>query len=76
MILLPGDHENVHVYVTPHFDGKKESIINDSTATQAGILAEPLEEFTQKRNPFHIKPKQTQEMEKFEKIMRGDKREK
>ena len=30
---MPGNNENVHVKATPHFDGEKESIINDSTAS-------------------------------------------
>lgn len=66
------DKENIHVQSTPHFDGERENIINDPTAsasTQMGVKVNT----TRERNPFHYTPKLDPEMELFEKLMRGKK---
>ncbi|TYR78380.1 hypothetical protein FZC66_19695 [Priestia megaterium] len=75
---MPRESENQHVETTPHFDGQKEGIFNDPTAStgaKMGIQVDTKEEFAQERNPFHYIPKQDQEMNQFEKLMRGNKRE-
>lgn len=67
---------NQHVETTPHFDGEKESIINDPTASASpkiGIQFDNKHEFKQEKNPFHYTPKQDEEMMVFEKLMRGQK---
>jgi hypothetical protein len=69
---MPRDNENQHVEVTPHFDGEKESIINDPTASAGSGVGINME-FAQKKNPFNSVPKQDQEMKQFEKLMRGNK---
>lgn len=68
---------NQHVESTPHFDGEKDSIINDPTAsasTKVGIQLNK-EEYGVERNPFNFTPKVDPEMQRFEKLMRGDKKE-
>ncbi len=73
---MPGNNENVHVKATPHFDGEKESIINDSTASagsKMGIQGNTQMEFSQERNPFNYTPKQDPEMKQFEKLFKGNK---
>jgi hypothetical protein len=73
---MPRENENQHVEATPHFDGEKEDIINDPTASAAstmGIQVDTKVEFAQERNPFNYIPKQDREMKQFEKLMRGNK---
>jgi hypothetical protein len=73
---MPRDNENQHVEATPHFDGEKEGVINDPTATSGssmGIKMETNVEFALERNPFNFTPKKDPEMEKFESLMRGNK---
>jgi hypothetical protein len=68
---MPNDNENIHVETTPHLDGEKESIINDSTASagsQMGIQMDT-KEVAQERNPFHFTLKQDPEMKQLGKLM-------
>jgi predicted membrane protein len=70
------ERRNQYSEVTPHPDGEKESIINDSLATagsQIGIELNADPEFTQEKNPFHQQIKQDPTMAPFEKLMRGKK---
>ena len=70
------DRRNLHSEVTPHPDGKKESIINDSLATAGSQIEIKLEadpEFTQEKNPFDHQFKQNPAMAPFEKLMSGKK---
>ncbi|PMC36722.1 hypothetical protein CJ195_14940 [Bacillus sp. UMB0899] len=72
------DSRNQHSEVTPHQDGKQESIINDSLSTagsQVGITLNADPEFKQEKNPFDQEIKQDPSMAAFEKIMRGKKME-
>ncbi|MEI4769027.1 hypothetical protein WAX74_05050 [Psychrobacillus sp. FJAT-51614] len=67
---------NQHVEATPHFDGEKENILNDPTAsaaTKVGIQVNAREEFAQERNPFNYLPKYDKDMKEFEKLTRGNK---
>ncbi|QGQ44214.1 hypothetical protein [Metabacillus sediminilitoris] len=69
------DRRNQHSVITPHPDGEKESIINDSLATagsQIGIKLNADPEFAQEKNPFHLQNKQDPTMAPFEKLMRGN----
>jgi hypothetical protein len=45
---MPRNNENQHVEVTPHFDGEKESIINDPTASAGSGVGIKME-FVQKK---------------------------
>lgn len=70
------DRRDLHSEVTPHQDGKKESIINDplsTTGSQMGITLNADPEFTQQKNPFKHQPILDPEMTQFEKLMRGKK---
>ena len=73
---MPRENDNTHSQATPHFDGKKESIINDTLATASsrlGIQAEAKEEFAQEWDPFNKYPIQDKQFKQFEKLMRGKK---
>ncbi|RHW38410.1 hypothetical protein D1B33_05890 [Lysinibacillus yapensis] len=77
---MPRDNDTQHVEATPHFDGRRESIINDPTASassKAGIFieAKPSVEFGAEKNPYNYTPKEDPEMQRFEKLMRGTKKE-
>lgn len=68
--------DNQHVNSNPHFDGEKESVLNDPTATagtKIGIQLNAKEEFAQEKNPFNYLPKRDREMQPFEKLTRGKK---
>ncbi|MFX3673512.1 MAG: hypothetical protein ACE3JQ_03555 [Paenisporosarcina sp.] len=72
---MPRKNADPNVEATPHFDGKKENIINDSTATAStkmGIQVDTKAEFAQERNPLNHIPLDL-EMQRFEHIMRGNK---
>ena len=69
---MPRNNENQHVEVTPHFDGEKESIINDPTASAGSGIGIKME-FAQKKNPFNTVPKQNQEMKQLGKLIGGNK---
>ncbi|MBM7587499.1 hypothetical protein JOC86_004072 [Bacillus pakistanensis] len=72
---MPRENENSHVESTPHFDGEKEGIINDSTASAGetiGIQVDTKGEFKQERNPFHYVP-EDEEMKRFGELMGGNK---
>ena len=69
---MPRNNENQHVEVTPHFDGEKESIINDPTAS-AGTGIGITMEFEQKKNPFNTVLKQDQGMKQLGKLIGGNK---
>ncbi|MDQ0226451.1 hypothetical protein CHH83_11425 [Bacillus sp. 7586-K] len=65
--------------VTPHFDGEKESIINDplsTESTQMGVEVTADPEFSDEKNPFHHPFHQNKSMASFEKLTRGKKIEK
>jgi hypothetical protein len=73
---MPRENENSHVETTPHFDGEKEGIINDPTASAGstiGIQVDTKGEFKQERNPFQYIPKQDEEMKHFDELMGGNK---
>lgn len=77
---MPRNSENQHVEATPHFDGPKESIINDPTASAGDKLGMFIEkktsvEFGMEKNPYKFTPKKDPMMERFEKLMRGTKKE-
>lgn len=76
MIYMSRDSESQHTQVTPHFDGEKENIINDPTASAGGtmgIQVNSKNEFEQERNPYNVTPVMDPEMKKFEKLMRDPK---
>lgn len=73
---MPRNNENQHVEATPHFDGEKEDILNDPTASagsEMGVQVDTKAEFAQERNPFNHLPKQHQEMKQLGKLIGGAK---
>lgn len=59
--------------VTPHPDGKIESIINDPGGKQVGVTVSTYRtDFEQERNPMHLSGITNDKMKEFEKLMRGD----
>ena len=73
---MPNNRENQHVEATPHFDGEKESILNDATASAGstvGIQLDTEKEFGHDRNPFNHIPKVEQGMQEFQKLMKDKK---
>ncbi len=76
MIILADEKRVDHSEATPHFDGKQESIINDSLATQGaqmGVTLEQKESFAREKNPFDVPIKTDPGMAEFNRIMNGKK---
>jgi len=75
---MPRNNENQHVEATPHFDGKRESIINDATASARegiGITFTKRMEFALDPNPYNAELKENEDFKKLKKIMGGEKKE-
>ena len=73
---MPRKNDNQHVEPAPHFDGDKESIINDPTASagsKMGIQLDSKEEFAQERDPFNSFFKPDKKLKEFGKLMGGKK---
>lgn len=73
---MPRERQTQHVEATPHFDGQRESIINDSTASAGegiGITFNNRMEFSHEINPFNFVPKESPDMEKLGKLLGGKK---
>lgn len=73
---MPRNNENQHVEATPHFDGEKEDILNDPTASagsEMGVQVDTKAEFAQEGNPFNHLSKQHQEMKQLGKLIGGAK---
>ena len=72
---MPRVNENQHVEATPHFDGEKEGVINNPTASASSMIGivNTKGEFAQEKNPFNFIPKQDPEMNQFTKLMEGNK---
>ncbi len=78
--MMPKDSQNQHVQSSPHPDGIQENVINDSTASAGNNLgvftnAKQNAEFGLEKNPYHYTPKQDPMMERFEKLIRGTKKQ-
>lgn len=71
---MPRRNDNNFHERSPHPDGKYESIISETTAsagTEMGIRSDMNpENFNQPKNPFHYKPKEDPEMERFQKFFK------
>lgn len=79
-IFMPKDTQNQHVQASPHPDGIQENVINDSTASAGDKISvftysKQNEEFGVEKNPYHLNPKKDLMMERFEKLMKGHKKE-
>lgn len=75
---MPSKSQNQHVQSTPHPDGMREGLYNDPTGTSnstIGVRLSYREEFNKEHEPFHFTPKEDPMMNRFEKLMRGTKKE-
>lgn len=75
---MPSKSENQHVNSTPHKDGVKEGLYNDPTGSSnstIGVRLSHREEFGMENEPFKFTPKEDPMMSRFEKLMRGTKKE-
>jgi len=75
--MMPRNSENQHVESTPHFDG--EETLNNPPGTAHEKLTfesqtSTVEEFAMEKNPYKFTPKVDPVMQRFEKLMRGTKR--
>lgn len=71
---MPRRTENQHVEATPHFDGEKEGIINDSTASAGSMMGMQVDTrgaFSQEGDPQSRIPQEDPKMKEFAKIMDG-----
>ncbi|PYF03970.1 hypothetical protein BJ095_12744 [Ureibacillus chungkukjangi] len=75
--MMPRRSENQHVEATPHFDGKETLNNPPGTANEklTVIQSNTREEFGIEKNPFKFKPRIDPVMQRFEKLMRGTKRD-
>ena len=75
---MPRRTQNTNVETTPHFDGKREGVINDPLATagaQMGLKVDPNAEFGEEKTTFNFTPKVDPEMKRFEQLMKGTEKE-
>ena len=74
----PRRTQNANVEATPHFDGKREGVINDPLATagaQMGLKVDPNAEFGEEKTPLNFTPKIDPKMQRFEQLMKGTEKE-
>lgn len=69
---MPNENQNQHSQTTPHFDGKNEAIINDSTGAQMGVTMDTKQDFARQENPFPVHPKEDKEMKKLGSLIKGE----
>lgn len=75
---MPRRTQNTNAQPTPHFDGKREGVINDPLATagaQMGLKVDPNAEFGEEKTTFNFTPKIDPKMKRFEQLMKGTEKE-
>lgn len=72
---MPRKSEEQHVETTPHFDGDRESIMNNLAGSGKIGITSSREEFAMEQTPYKFTPKRDHMMDRFEKIMKGQKKE-
>ncbi|MBS4209317.1 hypothetical protein [Bacillus sp. FJAT-50079] len=70
---MPDSKRNIGRNPDPHFDGKREAMINDSTGTGSTQMGVRIDYSTQSENPFHVIDLKNNDMKEFEKLTRGRK---
>ena len=78
MMDVPRRTQNTNVETTPHFDGKREGVINDPLTTagaQMGLKVDPNAEFGEEKTTFNFTPKIDPKMKRFEQLMKGTEKE-
>ncbi|MGM0846222.1 MAG: hypothetical protein ACQEUT_14695 [Bacillota bacterium] len=69
---MPNENQNQHSQTTPHFDGKNETIVNDSRGSQMGVTIGTQQDFSRQENPFPIHSKEDKEMKKLGSLIKGE----
>jgi len=73
---MPRKSEEQHVETTPHLDGNRDTIIQNSTGNgKIGLVNDRQEELALEEAPYKFTPKPDRMMERFEKLMKGEKKE-
>lgn len=63
---MPKDSENTHSKSTPHFDGQRDRVINDSQGTQMGVRIDRT-----KQNPYSVTELKNENMKEFKSLTSG-----
>ncbi|RIW28235.1 hypothetical protein D3H55_21970 [Bacillus salacetis] len=69
---MPNEKQNLHSETTPHFDGKNETIVNDSTGAQMGVIADTQQDFARQQDSFPVELKEDKGMKKLGSLIKGD----
>lgn len=69
---MPRKTEDVHSNKTSHSDGKFESVISDTLATQGQQMGVFIDNESREQNPFQLSKTKNKDMEEFEQFMRGE----
>ena len=70
--MMPNRKRDNGTNPAPHFDGKREGIINDPLGTQSTQMGVSMDT-DQSKNPFHVTKLNNEEMKEFEQLTRGKK---
>jgi hypothetical protein len=70
---MPNENRNQHSQTTPHFDGKNETVVNDSTGAEMGVTMDTKQDFARQENPFPVNLKEDKEMKKLDSLIEGKK---
>jgi hypothetical protein len=69
---MPNENQNQHSQTTPHFDGKNETIVNDSTGAQMGVTIDTKQDFARQEDAFPVHLKEDKEMKKLGSLIKGE----
>ncbi|WP_173918169.1 hypothetical protein [Halobacillus sp. Marseille-Q1614] len=71
---MPNDSQNTHSQVSPHPDGKREGVINDSKGSQMGVTTDTKRSFKGREKELNLQPdeKMREFKENMENVMDDD----
>lgn len=74
---MPSKTRNVHVDPSPHLDGANQFDVTRTRSDSLSVFTHlnPSEEIGMEKSPYKFIPKADPMMERFEKLMRGTKKE-
>ncbi|MYL34186.1 hypothetical protein GLW08_07990 [Pontibacillus yanchengensis] len=64
---MPNQKQNTHSQTSPHPDGEKEGVINDSTGKKMGVTSQSNVDWNRKDHPIELQP--DEKMKDFKKTM-------
>ncbi|KGP73840.1 hypothetical protein [Pontibacillus yanchengensis] len=64
---MPNQKQNTHSQTSPHPDGEREGVINDSTGKEVGIAKESKGDWNRKDHQIELQP--DEKMKDFKKTM-------